>query len=359
MLMAMNVRRSNGCGVAGRCAWLAALLVGASSVCAAQPPTRPTPAPAPAPDRAVTDEQVIPPFERGAGEPLAPVSPAIGAGEQGPIDVPLSSLPADFQVPGAQVLAEGTYVPRMVGRVVKVARGEVVFAPDVDQGEQGMAGTPNPLPLMVLLPSVRRDQLSAALGGVWRADGAQPESGGAERYVLGGQVYVYHGRSHLLCSTFSTASSAMPKGTVPTTGADSAAPGRAGVDELIQQLEEASGGQRALTPGARRRDKEDESVAAAMAEGSVVTNRRGRLVRLSDEDGRLAFVVDNDPDSPAMPAMVLVPCQMLEQVEGVVAARGQEVVVRMSGRVLTSANKASLLPVYFRVERRADITPGQ
>ena len=33
-------------------------------------------------------------------------------------------------------------------------------------------------------------------------------------------------------------------------------------------------------------------------EGTLLTNRRGRLIRLAQEGGRLALVLDNDPNSP-------------------------------------------------------------
>ncbi len=334
-----------------------------------QPPSKPNAA---APQSV---EKPIPSFERGGGEPVVPSAAGAGqgvdSGADASIDIPLNSLPPDFNIPGAQLLAEGTYVPRIGGRVVKTTRGEIVFAPDTQQEGGAAAGLPSPLPLMVLLPSVRRDQLSAAMEDGIGADAKRTGStsiAASDRAVLGGQVYVYHGRSYLLCSTFSSASTA-PKSKDPqspqrpekpaASPAAPSAPERPGVQELIHELEKSAEEQRALTPGTRRRVSEDDSVAAAISEGSVVSNRRGRLVRLTDERGRLAFVVDNDPDSPALPALVMVPCQMLEQIEGVVAARGPEISVKMSGRVLTSNNKAMLLPVFFQVERRTDVTPGQ
>ncbi len=312
-------------------------------------------------------ESELPAFERGGGEAVAPKGGnVIGSAA---LDARLSSLPPDFEVPGAQLVPEGTYLPRVVGRAIRTARGEVVFAPDRDQPAENSAGLPSPLPLLVLLPSVRRDQLALAL-----ADDPLGVNGSAEQvvqratepkpYCVGGQVYVYRGRSYLLCSTFA-ALSAKPKGTSqdPQGAQDAGAKTSTSVDQLIQDLERASEERRVLTPNAggtpRRREKNDDTVVAATTEGSIVTNRRGRLIRLPEEGGRLAFVVDNDPDSPALPQMVLLPCQVLEEIEGMVAARGPELVVKISGRVVTSGPKAALLPVFFQVERRTDITPGQ
>lgn len=309
----------------------------------------------------------LPAFERGGGEPVAPLaSQPIGTGL---LDARLSSLPPDFDVPGAQVVPEGTYLPRVVGRAVRTARGEVVFAPDRVQPVENSVGLPSPLPLMVLLPSARRDQLALALAddplGI-NAPAEQPaiaKPSDPRPYAVGGQVYVYHGRSYLLCTTFTAISSKPDKeATAPTD--DPAKAQDSAVDLLIHDLERAGDERRILTPGAtstsaRRRDKSDDGVAAATTDGSVITNRRGRLIRSAEEGGRLVFVVDNDPDSPAMPQLVLLPCQVLEEVESVVAARGPDLSVRLSGRVVASGNKASLLPVFFQVERRADITPGQ
>jgi hypothetical protein len=300
----------------------------------------------------------IPPFERGTGEPVAPAGAV--PSDTGALDTGLSSLPPDFNVPGAQIIPEGTYLPRVVGRAVRTARGEVVFAPDATQPDTS-AALPSPLPLMVLLPSVRRDQLASALTddplGVASDAPAAPTATTPKPYTLAGQVYVYHGRTYLLCSTFAAlAASAKAPDAASATDAHGA------VDQLITELERAGDERRVLTPGAtsvRSRDRKDDAVIAAMTEGSVITSRRGRLLRLTEEGGRLAFVVDNDPDSPALPALVLLPCQVLEEVESVVAARGPEVSVKMSGRIVTAGSKASLLPVFFQVERRADITPGQ
>lgn len=303
--------------------------------------------------------QELPAFERGSGEPIVPKGADAAGG--GAIDTRISSLPPDFEVPGAQVVPEGTYLPRVVGRVIRTARGDVVFAPDKEQPAENTTGLPSPLPLMVLLPNARRDQLGAALSedplGV-SAEPAAPTNSDPKPYALGGQVYVYHGRSYLLCSTFAGITDKRPAS--PPGAETPVAP--EGVDQLIKDLERTSEERRVLTPGAgsiRRREKSDDTVSVATTDGSVLTNRRGRLVRLTEEGGRLAFVVDNDPDSPAMPSLVLLPCQVLEEVEGVAAARGPELVVRMSGRIVSSGGKASLLPIFFQVERRGDITPGQ
>lgn len=305
-------------------------------------------------------EDELPAFERGAGEPVLPAGTSAAQG--GGLDARLSSLPPDFEVPGAQVVPEGTYLPRVVGRAVRTARGEVVFAPDAAQPPEFSTGLPSPLPLLVLLPNVRRDQLGSALLDDPLGVAGEPvstASSAPKPYAVGGQVYLYHGRSYLLCSTFASVSE-VPENKAPSEPGAGQAPA-SDVDQLIADLEKASQERRVLTPGVqpRRRERQDDTVVAAVTDGSVLTNKRGRLVALPEEGSRLAFVIDNDPDSPGAPPMLLLPCQVLEEIESVVAARGPELTVRMSGRIVASGNKASLLPVFFQVERRSDITPGQ
>ncbi|HEX2836516.1 MAG TPA: hypothetical protein VHN77_00145 [Phycisphaerales bacterium] len=305
-------------------------------------------------------EEELPAFERGAGEPVAPAGTVASQG--GGLDTRLSSLPPDFDVPGAQVVPEGTYLPRVVGRAVRTARGEVVFAPDATQPPEFSTGLPSPLPLLVLLPNVRRDQLGSALLDDPLGVAAEPVAAATSApkpYAVGGQVYLYHGRSYLLCSTFAAVGETAKTETPGTP--DSTEKPTSAVDQLISDLEKASQERRVLTPGVqpRRRERQDDTVIAAVTDGSVVTNKRGRLVALPEEGGRLAFTIDNDPDSPGASPMLLLPCQVLEEIENVVAARGPEVTVRMSGRIVASGSKAALLPVFFQVERRSDLTPGQ
>lgn len=305
-------------------------------------------------------QEELPAFERGAGEAVAPVGAVATQG--GGLDTRLSSLPPDFDVPGAQVVPEGTYLPRVVGRAVRTARGEVVFAPDATQPPEFSTGLPSPLPLMVLLPNVRRDQLGSALLDDPLSIASEPVAAATSApkpYAVGGQVYLYHGRSYLLCSTFAAVGE--PSKTETPASSIAAETPSSAVDQLISDLEKASQERRVLTPGVqpRRRERQDDTVIAAVTDGSVLTNKRGRLVALPEEGGCLAFTIDNDPDSPGASPMLLLPCQVLEEIENVVAARGPEVTVRMSGRIVASGSKAALLPVFFQVERRSDLTPGQ
>jgi hypothetical protein len=330
-------------------------------------------------------EQTIPPFERGAGDPVEPGAKQDAAGEAS-LDLPMSTLPADFEVPRATQLAEGTYLPRVLGRAIAMRRGGVVFMPDVQQPASagGPSRLPTPLPAMVLLPTTRRDQLAKSLvpdeeaaPTKARAKTTDEETQDATdavpqrpsgRFAVGGQVYVYRGRTYLLLGSFASmveeaepaaAAPVAPPTTPEDAARDAVGVGGEDVDRLISELERAGAGVRTLQAAPADGPKNDASVVAALTEGSVLTNRRGRLVRQSAEGGRFAFVIDNDPNSPGLPPLLLLPCQMLEQVEGVVSARGEELVVRMSGRVLTTDNKPALLPVFFQVERASEIVPGQ
>ena len=94
-------------------------------------------------------------------------------------------------------------------------------------------------------------------------------------------------------------------------------------------------------------------------EGAVLISRRGRLVRLAEQGGRLALVFDNDPDSPGPKPFVLHPCQLLERLESVASARGDDTTFRVSGRVTVFEGRNYLLPTFEQAIVQTDISPMQ
>ncbi len=209
--------------------------------------------------------------------------------------------------------------------------------------------------------------------------------------LLSGQAFVYRGRQYLLPSTFSLINSRpAPKAEVkpeaapqaapqaapePANAANAATPGDPGatgssstsgdprVDDLIRDLETRSRGQRLLAPPVDTADAVQGQQAAEQAtllpEGDLVMNRRGRLVRLAGSDGRFAMVFDNDPNSPGTGPLVVLPCRVLETMEGLAMPRGDEATFRISGRVLVHEGRNYLLPTLAQLERPGDLTPLQ
>lgn len=118
----------------------------------------------------------------------------------------------------------------------------------------------------------------------------------------------------------------------------------------------APGGQTPLAPVAAASKPPGAAIAN---EGSILVSKRGRIVRLANEGGRLALAIDNDTNSPAPAPMILQPCRVMQQLEGVSASKGDGVTYRVSGRVMVFEGKNYLLPTFFQLTPVSDITPRQ
>lgn len=337
-----------------RCATLA--LAGVLGACALRvpaqqsEPSRPPdsePARAPAPagpsdDPVLSDPRLgnVPRDQPRTPDRGSPVTPA-GA-RQGLRDVP--SIPGlsllDYRLPGRRGLPEGSFVSATPGIVVRVSTGDVVFVPDDAGPGKGVAP-------MALLASQRGEQVESLAAGA-------PETGA--RVVLTGQAFTYRSRHYLLVTAYSfgEGSSAAP-GPAPVARPVEDDPR---VAALIHDLESAGAAPRALQ-GSRAPDGAADADPGAVKEGTVLVNRRGRLVRDAGANGRLAFAVDNDPDAGAIPPLLLLPCRMLEEMELMAAAKGDELVFRVSGRTTSHRGRGYLLPTLVQVLPPADIGPMQ
>jgi hypothetical protein len=267
-----------------------------------------------------------------------------------------------FAMPNRKFRTEGAYVTRVAGYVTQIPSGEHVFVPDVPTD-----GTPADQP-MLLMPCQRLSQIQSV------AENAERVS-----MLLSGQAFVYRGRQYLLPSTFSLTSGTRAAAksdaaaqvseagatATPTTGGASSgsASGDPRVDDLIRDLESRSRGQRLLAPPVDTADaaqgQQAMEQATLLPEGDLIMNRRGRLVRLSGSDGRFAMVFDNDPNSPGIGPLVILPCRVLETMEGLAMPRGDEATFRISGRVLVHEGRNYLLPTLAQLERVGDLTPLQ
>lgn len=311
---------------------------------AAQPEKPKQTRPAPSTDPSLSDPRLgdVVKEQRRPGEPVAPTAPA--APKPGLKDVP--SIPGlsllDYRLPGRRGLPEGTFLSAVPGKVLKAGTGDLIFVPGDEGPGKGIAA-------MALEPSQRAEQLESA--------GAGGEGGVTA--TLTGQVFNYRGRQYLLVTAYAGAAAAPKPEPAPKPGAEETS-GDPRVDAIVRDLEEARSEPRALSaikplPAAAA----GAEAPIPAAEGTLVVNRRGRLVRESGSQGRIAFAIDNDADAPAMPAMVVLPCTVLERMELLAAAKGDELVFRVSGRVTTYAGRNYLLPTLAQVLPPSDVAPMQ
>ncbi len=336
---------------------IASLLLAGSAL--AQEPAKPASQPQtpPSQDPALTDPTVgddLLDQERQRPAP-APVEPDAAAPGQRVIPSVPGVDRLSFALPNRKFRTEGAYVTQVRGEVVKLPSGEHVFLPELP-GD----GTPGDQP-MLLMPCQRLSQIQSA------AENGQS----AVSMSISGQAFVYRGRQYLLPSTFSLINTpkvqkapeaaAAPDAGAPANAAPASADPR--VDDLIRDLETHSRGQRLLSPTVDATDttqvQQTDPQVNLLPEGDIVMNRRGRLVRLAGSDGRFAMVFDNDPNSPSPGPLVILPCRVLETMEGLAMPRGDEASFRVSGRVLVHEGRNYLLPTLAQLERPGDLMPMQ
>lgn len=116
-------------------------------------------------------------------------------------------------------------------------------------------------------------------------------------------------------------------------------------------------------------------------ERTLLSNVRGRLVRLAEASGRFAFAVDNDPNSPtagvqvpgatvvggsgasanigATGPMLILPNRQLEMIEDAVSQMGENAAFSLTARVTEYKGERYVLPIAFRVLAVSDIKPAQ
>jgi hypothetical protein len=314
---------------------------------------------------------------------VVPVAPTPGT-------VPQQSVPtlAPARVPavGGKMLPEGTFVTDRVGKIVMADTGDAVFIP-----ENGDA-------VVVMLPSQRLEQLLTS----------RTASGDGTRYRVAGQVFSYRTRTFMLPTMFApvltdniitTPSDVSPPQSVtppsqsnPTKDViNEEAMKDPRVADLIRDLEGSRTGNvgspaepRRLTPNpsavimqpstaiptsstanvsqavtVEQAVVTDAKQATIANEGTILVSKRGRVVRLTGEGGRLGFALDNDPNSPAQPPMILHPCRVMESMEAMASLKGENVSYRVSGRVMVFAGKNYLLPTFYQLVPKGDITPRQ
>lgn len=297
------------------------------------------------PDVMRPERVVMPTRERAA----VPVSPGLTQGQRWD----------DGSEPAA--LPEGTFLIERPGRVIEAPGGRRVFIPDVDHREPGEGP-------MLLQPSASLERLEITLAGTT----------GPVR--LSGVVTVYHGRRHLLMSSFLMGDGEPEPGAEPAADPE-AKPSEATTEPaaepdptpesmlddpevrgLLEELEaEAPLPTRAdpsiRTGNAQPINPQTTSTDAPPApDGTPIVRRLGRLSRSAD--GAWLFVFDNDIDDRlAAQTLTLLPCRLLERIERDAETRGDAAQMVLSGRVYTHQGDAYMMPTMMRRARPIDVVP--
>lgn len=93
----------------------------------------------------------------------------------------------------------------------------------------------------------------------------------------------------------------------------------------------------------------EASAQPAFADGAILVQRRGKIVR--DPGGAWLFVFDADANGLSDPPLIILPCQLLEHIEMRALQRGLPLTVLMSGTALTYQDRNYLLPSIYRLPR--------
>jgi hypothetical protein len=233
-------------------------------------------------------------------------------------------------------------MPVHAGSIIKARTGDLIFLPDSTDDAPAE-------PAMILMGCQRLAQVESAI--------AAPGFSG--RATMSGQIFTYRDRHYLLPTAFSLQGDA-PAPHEPAAEPASAPGADPRAEELIKELESQRTVPRGLDarqPQPADKQADGKSNKPLLTEGTVLTMRRGRLIR--QNDGRIAFAFDNDPNSPAPAPMILEPCAQLVQLEGLAATRGDNLAFKISGRVTVYQGRNYLLPTMHQVLVPGDIVPMQ
>jgi len=91
-----------------------------------------------------------------------------------------------------------------------------------------------------------------------------------------------------------------------------------------------------------------EQVAPLRREGEFVVNRKGRVVRAADAN-RALFAFDSDGEQMQDAPMILLPCQLLENMEQIIAERGDQTTFILTGQVFTYHGVNFLMPTMMKL----------
>ncbi len=94
-----------------------------------------------------------------------------------------------------------------------------------------------------------------------------------------------------------------------------------------------------------------------LRENTFITQRRGRMTRSMTNEW--VFTMDADAKGKGEPAMVLMPCMNLQNMEKTVERAGEGTSFTVSGTVYVYKGRNYLLPSMYVVNRRSELSPAQ
>lgn len=142
------------------------------------------------------------------------------------------------------------------------------------------------------------------------------------------------------------------------------------VDKIIEDLERAASPRPAVEPRSPGRvtparpgvplpagvrpvpSQATRGPANIVPENTFLPSRSGRMTR--SPEGQWIFTFDGGPEGAAEPAMVLLPCQTLMEMETYGEGAGESAVLIVSGIVYVYHGRNYLMPTVFRPARRTD-----
>ena len=314
-----------------------------------KPPAAPPAAPPPKPEDLLRELEAA----RRQRPTIKPTVP--GSVVQG---LPGAAKGGASAVVGGRLVRQGTFLLSRRGTVSKLADGEVLFTFDPD--EHGAAERPMPL-----LPNMNLQNLERI------ADRADPTA----RFSVSGQVMAFKGRNYLLMDRPAeivragapTAKPTEAKPADPKPADDGAADPAGMINKLEGAARERDAARPVLAvpePGGPPASTHATGPSVPtlppeklLREGSMITSRRGRMIRQPDGDWALTF--DADAAGKSEPALLLLPCLNLQAMERVAERGGEAATMSVSGIVTTYKSRNYLLPTMYMVNRPSDIVPGQ
>lgn len=348
-----------------------------------EPPT-PTPTPTSSPTSSPTpaaSPQAVPESPAGVRrEAVDPVYPTTGKAPTPATKPPAAPVvsnngspaatipglsPETFNVPPGRYFPEGTFLVRRTGTVRALKTGELAFIPDVPSKRDVRRRGERP---MILLPSQTLSAMQSAIN-------TSPD-GEKTRVEVSGQLFVYRDRQQLLPTIFAvirptpeteaTSYIVAPEDVAKSPETETTV--RAGDDpeiaamisELEQQRSEVHPATAPVVPEmAAPNMAAGEQVGGPrplVPEGTLLTDRRGRLVRIGNQ---LAIAFDCDAENSAEPAMLILRTRALERLEAAIASRSDTIELVLSGRVYAYKNQNYVLPVLAQIESRGQLKPLQ
>lgn len=267
---------------------------------------------------------------------------------------------------------ERTFVNRIRGEMIEGPRGTRIFVP-TRGGEGGLT----------------RPMLALPCGVLERFDEFVMRKSTRAPVLVSGRLFLYGNRNYLMPSSILAANAAPGEraeqtddaASIDPVTADGAAAARsesaanaaptddADIEALIGELEDRpvytrrrSGRDRGEQSTPREADRASGAPDVAPPVGlstdeQYVSGMRGRVVRSAE--GMWQFVADNDTESGDARALTMLPCRMLQSLEGHALREGDASAIVLSGRVYTYHGQRFILPTLFQRERRIGVDPLQ